>query len=253
MPTAVGDVFALFSPMRSTCVRALILTIIFLTAGVAVRAEDSAPQWPSAEEVLDRLKSTHDWYQQTRQTMQMAKEAAVILAAREDEQAVLRIVQHGFDAARAQAALVEQTAAGSAAPAAATNPAMRRAERRAKLETAIREGGRELERLRERVRHAPAARRAALERELTALANRLALDRMQLELITSLQQAETSLASGDAAVMKMMGRFRPASFTARWTSSPPRMGIRISRSRQDGTSGSGRARNSVADENDSVL
>ena len=184
--------------MRSYRFCALILTIILLTAGVTVRAEDSAPQWPSAEAVLDRLKSTLDWYQQARQTTQMAKEAAVVLAAREDEQAVLRIVQHGFAAARAQAALVEQATTRSAAPTAATNPATRRAERRAKLETAIREGERELERLRERVRHAPAARRAVLERELTALTNRLALDRMQLELLTSLQQAETSLASGDA-------------------------------------------------------
>jgi hypothetical protein len=71
-----------------------------------------------------------------------------------------------------------------------------RAQRRLKLETAVREEEAALARLRARVTAAPPAHREGLEREVTAASNRLALDRLRLELVTSLQKAQASLAGG---------------------------------------------------------
>jgi hypothetical protein len=188
--------------MRAGRIHALL--IVLLCFATAAFAEDSAPTWPTADGVLDRLRRTLDWYQQARLATQSAREASGVIAAREEEQTITRVVQRAVEAGRAQAALVEQAPVPSAAPGTASTPGARRAERRAKLEAAIRDGAREVERLRERVSNASGARRTALERERAAAANRLALDRLRLELLTSLQNAEASVESGDTDLVQQI-------------------------------------------------
>ena len=181
-----------------------IVLVLLLAVAPAAFAEDSAPTWPTSDGILDRLRRTLDWYQQARLAIQSAREASVIIAAREEEQTIMRVVQRGFEATRAQATVVEQATSTNPAPVTASTPAGRRAERRTKLEAAIRDGAREVERLRERVSSASGERRAALERERAAAANRLALDRLRLELMTSLQNAEAAVDSGDADLVQQI-------------------------------------------------
>jgi hypothetical protein len=188
--------------MRARWIHAVLVALLCVTT--VTFAEDSAPSWPTADGILERLRRTLDWYQHARLAMQNARDASVILAAREEEQTITRVVQRVFEAARAQATLVEQTRSAGAAPGTASTPGARRAERRAKLEAAIRDGAREVDRLRERASGASGERRAALERERTAAANRLALDRLRLELLTSLQNAEAAIDSGDADLVQQV-------------------------------------------------
>ena len=178
--------------MRKRCLGALLLAIVLSACGSTAFGEDVTPD--PADEVLTALRRTLAWYQQARLAMQSANDAAGGLLVREDEQTVLRVLQRAFDVARARAALLAQP--GSGAPSAAT-PSAARAERRANLEAAVREDERELARLRELARNAPPRRRAALEREVVTASRRLDLDRLRLEFVMSLEQADASLASGD--------------------------------------------------------
>ena len=145
--------------------------------------------------MLSTLKRTLAWYQQARIAMQSANEAAGGLIVRENEQALLRVLQRAFDAARARAALLARS--GTTTPTVSGRPATERAERRAKLEAAVPADEREPTRLREVARRAPRSRRAALEREIVAASRRLDLDLLRLEFVTSLDQADASLTSGD--------------------------------------------------------
>src|SRR5207247_3337645 len=77
---------------------------------------------------------------------------------------------------------------------AAEAPSALRAQRCMKLEAAIRDDEAELARLRARITRP--SNREATEREVNAAANRLALDRLRLELLTILPQGEAPLASG---------------------------------------------------------
>jgi hypothetical protein len=181
---------------------ALLLVLGLLAGAPASFAEDSAPAPPTAEEVLDGLKRTIAWSQQARAAMQTAKEAAVVLAVREDDRTIVAALQRAFEAARAEAALVEQASASASASPGEETPAARRAERRAKLEAAIRANDAALARLRERGRSAPPAQRDALARDVKRTEKRLAVDRLRLELLTGLQQAEASLVSGAPDLMQ---------------------------------------------------
>ena len=178
--------------MRKRCLGVLILAIMLSACGSTAFGEDVAPD--PAEDVLTALRRMLAWYQQARLAMQSANDAAGSLVVREDEQTVLRVLQRAFDVARARAALLAQS--GARGPSAAT-PASARAARRASLEVAVREGEGDLARLRERARNAPSRRRAALEREIVAASRRLDLARLRLEFVTSLEEADSSLASGD--------------------------------------------------------
>jgi hypothetical protein len=177
--------------------------LLLLIGAVPARSQDASSAALTEDQVLEPLKRTLAWYQQARATMQTAREASVALTTREDDATVLRILQRAFDVARIRAALVAPPApaADAQAPDGASQPAQtpdrraRRAERRAKLEAAIREGEQEVARLRERAERTPRARREAVDREATAAANRLALDRLRLEFVTSLQEAEAATES----------------------------------------------------------
>ena len=179
--------------LRRGC--ALLVVTVVLAFGAPVRADDAAPALPTPDDILDTLKRTLAWYQQARHAMQTAREAAVILATREDEPTSVRVVQRAFEAGRAHAQLVPEPATQDPAT---TSPRVRRAERRAKLQAAIREDERQVALLRERAQRTPAARREPIEKELTTALNRLELDRLRLELLASLEQSDASLGSGEA-------------------------------------------------------
>ena len=165
-----------------------------MTCVLVASAEDVEPQRDPVEDVLGPLKRVLAWYQQARSAMQSANDAVGGLIVREDEQSLLRVVQRAFDVARAQATLVERSGTTTAAASASrTTPA----QRRARAETAVRDAEHEVTRLQEAVRRASRTKRAALERELVAAERTLALERQRLEFITSLQQANVSLTSGD--------------------------------------------------------
>jgi hypothetical protein len=187
--------------MPSRLLRALALATVLSVAAIPAGADDAAPELPAAEDVLEALKRTLAWYQQARVATQAGREAGVVLTARDDEPIAVRVLERAFEVARGEAAVL----ARSDSPASPeTTPASRRAERRATLNAAIREAERELVRLRERQRGAPASRRAALAREVTSAEHRLAVDRLRLELLASLEQADTSLAAGDDDLLQQI-------------------------------------------------
>src|SRR5438093_521140 len=107
-----------------------------------------------------------------------------------DEQAALRLGGRGFDVARAEAALLRRESA------AASDASDRRAEGQKKLEESVRRGERDVERLRARLGAEP-AKRAALEREVAAAQNKLALDRARLDFLAQLRALESSRSGPD--------------------------------------------------------
>jgi hypothetical protein len=147
------------------------------------------------------VKQALEWAQQARATVHTVREASVSIPVREEEQAVVRVLQRVFESARAQATLVVQAPTGSDEEKART---VRRAERRAKLEAAIREAEREVERTKARARSAPRTQRESREREASAAANRLTLDRMRLELMKGLEQADVSLTSNEPDLVQQI-------------------------------------------------
>jgi hypothetical protein len=165
--------------MRDRRSRIVMLALSLSLAATTALARDSNPAAPSADDVLDGLKRVLAWAQQARVTVQAVREASVGVPVREDEQIVARVLQRAFESARARAALVVQAPTGSDEERART---ARRAQRRAELEAAIRQDERELARAQARARAAPRS-----QREATAVANRLALDRMRLDLLKGLE------------------------------------------------------------------
>jgi hypothetical protein len=188
--------------MRDRRSRIVMLALSLSLAATTALARDSNPAAPSADDVLDGLKRVLAWAQQARVTVQAVREASVGVPVREDEQIVARVLQRAFESARARAALVVQAPTGSDEERART---ARRAQRRAELEAAIRQDERELARAQARARAAPRS-----QREATAVANRLALDRMRLDLLKSLEQADASLASGEPDLLQQIQALQEA-------------------------------------------
>ena len=175
-----------------------IVAVTMLASRVpAPRAEDVAPGSDTGEEILGTLRRTLAWYQRARVAMESVNDVAGGLIVRDDEQTVTRALQRAFDVARARASLL----ARSDATARASGTADPWRERRAKLDQTVRESERELERARAGARAAPARRRAALEREVEAASRRLELDRLRLDFVASMEQAEASLASGELDIV----------------------------------------------------
>jgi hypothetical protein len=188
--------------MRDRRSRIVMLALSLSLAATTALARDSNPAAPSADDVLDGLKRVLAWAQQARVTVQAVREASVGVPVREDEQIVARVLQRAFESARARAALVVQAPTGSDEERART---ARRAQRRAELEAAIRQDERELARAQARARAAPRS-----QREATAVANRLALDRMRLDLLKSLEQADVSLASEEPDLLQQIQALQEA-------------------------------------------
>lgn len=181
--------------MRRRVIGSLVMAFALIACVSTAFTEDVDPQRDPADDVLSALKRTLAWYQQAGIAMQSANEVAGGLIVRENEQTLLRVVQRAFDVAKARAALLARS--GTTTPTASASPATERAERRAQLEAAVRDGDRKLARLRELARRAPRSRRAVLERDIVAASRQLDLDRLRLEFVTSLEQADASLTSGD--------------------------------------------------------
>jgi len=140
----------------------------------AEQPNPSAPPARSPDQVLASLNRAMTWYRQARIVMRSVEGSGVFGHA--DEQAALRLVGRAFDVARAEAALLRRESA------AASDASDRRAEGQKKLEESVRRGERDVERLRARLRAEP-AKRAALEREVAAAQNKLALDRARLDFL----------------------------------------------------------------------
>jgi Mechanosensitive ion channel len=180
----------------------VMLALSLSLAATTALARDSNPAAPSADDVLDGLKRVLAWAQQARVTVQAVREASVGVLVHEDEQIVARVLQRAFESARARAALVVQAPTGSDEERARTT---RRAQRRAELEAAIRKDERELARAQARARAVPRS-----QREATTVANRLALDRMRLDLLKSLEQADVSLTSGEPDLLQQIQALQEA-------------------------------------------
>jgi hypothetical protein len=204
--------------MRKACIGVLLMSVMLAIGMTTALAEDVAPEANAADDVLTVLRRTLAWYQQARLAMQAANEVAGGIIAREDDQAVIRALQRAFDVARARAALLAQSGTTTGAP----TPQQARAERRARLEAAVRNDERELPRLRERARRAPPARRAALEREIEVASRRLELDRLHLEFVTTLEQADASLASDDVDLVHQIQALQDAVPELNPANAPPK-------------------------------
>jgi len=181
--------------MSPRAIRCLFAALALLAGVSLATAQDTAPERDPAGDVLNALKRTLTWYQQARTAMHEANETAAGLVVAEDQQALLRVVQRAFDVAKAKATLLARSgslAAASPSDAGGDDTAARRA----KLEASIRAEEREIARLQDSVRRAARARRAGLEAQLVSANRQLALDRLHLQFITSLEQATGSLASG---------------------------------------------------------
>jgi hypothetical protein len=193
--------------MRRRRVCALALVLLLCGGGAPARADDASTELPTADEVLDTLKGTLAWYQQTRAVAMAAREAGIVVTVRESEPAT-RVVQQAFEVARAQAAALAQP--DDAASTNGATPAARRAARRTAIQAAIHDGERELARLRERKRAAAASRRAAIGREITGVEQRLAVDRLRLELLASVEQAEASLGTSEPGLTEQIQALQEA-------------------------------------------
>jgi Mechanosensitive ion channel len=175
----------------------LLLSIVASASGRAEAADSPASTALSFTPagVKAALDQTLAWYQRARVAMRAINDAAGPLFAREDEQAVLRVLERAFDAARAQAAILGRQL--PAAPAAAAPDQSRQADERGRLEAEIKKNEEESAQLRARLKRSPAAARTALERELAAASNQLELNRLRLDFLTRLGQLDTSVASND--------------------------------------------------------
>jgi hypothetical protein len=157
------------------------------TSDAQSTASRGSPRSP--EQVLASLNQAMAWYRQARIVMRSIDGTGVFAST--DEQTAVRLLGRAFDAARAQAALLDRE---TDAPASADG---RRRERRKKLEVTIRQDEREVASLRARLREAAPEQRPTLERASVAANNRLELNRARLAFLTQLRELESSRSGSD--------------------------------------------------------
>jgi hypothetical protein len=173
--------------------------VLLLIGGPPERPSSKGDVEEASEAVLAPLRRILAWYQQARVVMQAANLAAGSLFSDADQQTVLRVLQRGFDTARAQAAL-RKDASGPAAS--SPQPGGRLADKRERLLAAIRREDEEVIRLRTSLRTAETHDRASLERQLVAATDRLELDRLRLNFVTALGQFEFSLPGAEPDITR---------------------------------------------------
>ena len=139
------------------------------------------------------LNDALTWYRHARVVMRSVADAGGGLFAREGEDLALRLLQRAFDVARAKAALVPDERPGTAEQSGDVR----------ELKATISREEEELARVRAELRRAPAARRAALERQAAAAANRLELDRARLDFVVRLGASDASGAGGPALAQQI--------------------------------------------------
>ncbi len=186
------------SPRSWICALALASSLAIATA---VACAEETPSVRTADEVMATVRSALGWYQAARSAMRSANDVVGGAALREDAHTLPSILQRVFDAARAEATLIEQSAPAAPPGAPSRSP---RAERRSQLESSVHEQADELTRLQTRARTTPARRRAALESDISVLSNRLALDRLRLEFLKSLDQIDASVGDGDVGLTQQI-------------------------------------------------
>jgi hypothetical protein len=176
----------------------ILLVIVRCIGSTSASAEPPVqPDLPfTRADVMFSLDQSLVWYQQARVSMRSINETAGSLFAREDEQTVLRILERAFEKARAQSALLSQASVAGANDSPA-RPAGRQADERARLQTEIRRDEEEVTRLRARLRAAPGSMRVALQRQLVATSNQIALNRLRLDFLTKIGQLDSPSADGN--------------------------------------------------------
>ena len=159
--------------MKSRPIALPVLAIaLFVVTGIA-RAERESPEPPfTADAVIASLNRTLAWYRQARVAMKALNAATGSVFTRDDEQTALGVVRRALETARAAATALKQTEEASGP---ADELRRRAAERDAELQRTIEADQQELKRLQERLRRAPAREHADLQRQVIAVANRLAL------------------------------------------------------------------------------
>ena len=181
----------------------LLLAMLLFGAGAPPEAPSPAPPADAValtpDAVMTPLNEALTWYRQARVVMRSVADAGDGLFAREGEDLALRLLQRAFDVARAKAALVSDPRPGTAEPSGAVR----------QLEAAIAADEAELERVRTQLRRAPASRKAALERQQAANANRLELDRARLDFLVRLGASDASVA-GEATLAQQIQALQDA-------------------------------------------
>jgi ABC-type glycerol-3-phosphate transport system permease component len=170
---------------------ALVLATLLLGAGTPEAPPPDESLTP--EVVMTPLSDALTWYRHARVVMRSVADAGGGLFAREGEDLALRLLQRAFDVARAKAALVPDERPGTAEQSSDVR----------ELKATISREEEELARVRAELRRAPAARRAALERQAAAAANRLELARARLDFLVRLGASDTSVAAGPALAQQI--------------------------------------------------
>jgi hypothetical protein len=155
--------------------------------------EDHAAETPDS--VMASLRRVFGWYQEARIAMQSFRGVVDTDLTPDEEQTARHALQRAFDTARARAAALarQQPSDTTATPSDRQPP-----DKRTQLQAAIQQDELDIARLRRRVRTATAATRPALEHDLAAAANRLELDRVQLDFATKLQGFEAAVPKDEA-------------------------------------------------------
>ncbi len=144
------------------------------------------------DRVMASLNEAIAWYRQARGAMRSVNGATGPIFSRDDEQAALHLLQRAFDVAHGEAALL---APQKESPGAGAKPASD--QRGAQVESSVRQDEDDVTQLEKRLGTVPAAQRTAVARDLAAASLRLELDRTRLQFLTSLEQLDASVTSGD--------------------------------------------------------
>jgi hypothetical protein len=179
---------------------AVIILVVAAFACAPVRADDVVPRWPaSPDQVLSDLRRSLSWAQYARQVTQSANNAASGVIVDDDQQAVMNVLKHAFELARAEVPLVPVSEL-STAP---THPDVHAA-RRQEVEERVRVKEREIASSQAQLKTVPRARRAAVERDIVLAQRQLELDRLALEFFKGMDEIDTSMRSGELDLVQQI-------------------------------------------------
>ncbi len=167
---------------------------------------------------MTSLNQALAWYRQARVGMR----AAGVIFAQEDEQTALRVLERAFDAARAQASVLDLEKGPATEAQQADGP---QAAKREQVTAAIQRDQQEIERLQQRLRTARAAQRQAVQDAVAAATNRLELDRARLDFLTKLEQLESASATVNADLAHQIQALQESVPELRSATAPGPVGI----------------------------
>jgi len=209
-----------------------VLLAAFCHAPVAAAAISSAKTESdhslTPERVIGSLNQTLAWYRETRVTTR----AVGTIFAREDEPTALAVLRRAFETARAEAAFL--ALGDGSAPAPTRAEARPLATKRLEVQAAIQADEQKIAGLRRQLRVAPRSRRPALQDDLAAAKNRLELDRVRLEFLTRLEEADIGSSSTEADLARQIQTLEASLPELRSESSGP---AAVATSPEEGVSG----------------